>query len=144
MIFALIDIATVTWAPVNLELGLSYALLNDSYAAGCGALAVGAIILVPFSLKPGRRPIYVLSSAVQCGLSVWLARMQNVADLMGPNVLTCIVGALAEVMVQMTIADIYFVHQRGFANTTYLWVITVGTSLSPLPGGYITSSQGWR
>lgn len=144
MIFALIDVATVTWAPVHRELGFSFAVLNDSYAAGCGALAVGAIILVPFSLKLGRRPIYVFSTAAQCGLSVWLAKMQNVADLMAPNVLTCIVGALAEVMVQMTVADIYFVHQRGLANTVYYWVMTVGVSLSPLAGGYITSSQGWR
>ena len=136
--------ATVTWGPVNRELGFSYAILNDSYAAGCGALAIGAIILVPFSLKLGRRPIYIFSTAAQCGLSVWLARMQNVADLMAPNVLTCIVGALAEVLVQMTVADIYFVHQRGRANTAYYWIMTVGTSLSPLAGGYITLSQGWR
>lgn len=144
MIFALIDVATVTWAPVHRELGFSFALLNDSYAAGCGALAVGAIILVPFSLKLGRRPIYVFSTAAQCGLSVWLAKMVNVADLMGPNVLTCLVGALAEVLVQMTVADIYFVHQRGLANTIYYWVMTVGVTLSPLAGGYVTSSQGWR
>ena len=70
--------------------------------------------------------------------------MQNVADLMLTNILSCIVGALAEVMVQMTVADIYFVHQRGLANTLYYWFMTVGTTLSPLAGGYITDSQGWR
>lgn len=70
--------------------------------------------------------------------------MQNVADLMLVNVLSCIVGALAEVLVQMTVADVYFVHERGMMNTIYYWVMTVGTSLSPLAGGYITLSQGWR
>lgn len=70
--------------------------------------------------------------------------MENVADLMAPNVLTCIVGALAKVLVQMIVADVYFVHQRGLANTVYYWVMMVGTSLSPLAGGYISSSQGWR
>ena len=114
-----IDVATVTWGPVNEELGFSYAILNDSYAAGCGALAIGGLFLVPLSLKYGRRPIYILSTAIQCGLCVWLARMVNIADLMGSNVLTCIVGALAEVLVQVTIADIYFVHHRGVANTIY-------------------------
>lgn len=139
-----INVATVTWGPLNLELGFSFALLNDSYAAGCGALAIGGVILIPFALKFGRRPVYVLSTAIQCGISVWSARMQNVADLMLVNILSCIVGALAEVMVQMTVADVYFVHERGLMNTIYYWFMTVGTTLAPLAGGYITLSQGWR
>ncbi|KAJ5819221.1 hypothetical protein N7474_004812 [Penicillium riverlandense] len=144
MVLALIDVATVTWGPVNQELGFSYAILNDSYAAGCAALSIGAIILVPFSLKYGRRPVYILSSAAQCGLCVWLARMQNVADLMLSNILTCIIGALSEVLVQMTVADVYFIHHRGTANTIYYWCINLGATFSPLAGGYIIPSQGWR
>ncbi|KAL6238396.1 hypothetical protein BDW75DRAFT_247475 [Aspergillus navahoensis] len=144
MVMALINVATVTWGPVNLELDFSFALLNNSYAAGCGALAIGGVILIPFALKFGRRPVYVLSTAIQCGLSVWSARMQNVADLMLVNILSCIVGALSEVMVQMTVADVYFVHERGLMNTMYYWFMTVGTTLAPLAGGYITLSQGWR
>ncbi|KAJ9486590.1 hypothetical protein VN97_g6735 [Penicillium thymicola] len=144
MVLALIDVATVTWEPVKQELGFSYVLLNDSYAAGCASLSIGAIILVPFSLKYGRRPVYILSTAAQCGLCVWLARMQNVADLMLSNILTCIVGALSEVLVQMTVADVYFIHHRGTANTIYYWCINLGATFSPLAGGYIIPSQGWR
>ncbi|GLI79756.1 hypothetical protein PoHVEF18_008097 [Penicillium ochrochloron] len=144
MVLALIDVATVTWGSINIELGFSFALLNDSYAAGCGALCIGAVILVPFALKFGRRPIYVLSTAVQCGISIWSARMQTVADLMLVNILSCIVGALAEVLVQMTVADMFFVHERGLMNTLYYWVTTVGVTLAPLAGGFITLSQGWR
>lgn len=100
--------------------------------------------MVPFALKFGRRPIYVFSTAIQCGISVWSANMQTVTDLMLVNILSCIVGALAEVLVQMTVADIYFVHQRGLTNTIYFWFMTVGVTLSPLAGGFITQSQGWR
>ncbi|CAG8110845.1 unnamed protein product [Penicillium salamii] len=144
MVLALIDVATVTWGPLNLELGFSYALLTDSYAAGCGSLCIGGLFLVPFALKYGRRPIYVFSTAIQCGISVWSAKMQTVTDLMLVNVLSCIVGALAEVLVQMTVADIYFVHQRGLTNTVYFWFMTIGVTLAPLAGGFITQSQGWR
>ncbi|CAG7934285.1 unnamed protein product [Penicillium olsonii] len=144
MVLALIDVATVTWGPLNLELGFSYGLLTDSYAAGCGSLCIGGLFLVPFALKYGRRPIYVFSTAIQCGISVWSAKMQTVTDLMLVNVLSCIVGALAEVLVQMTVADIYFVHQRGLTNTIYFWFMTIGVTLAPLAGGFITQSQGWR
>ncbi|KAJ5263511.1 hypothetical protein N7478_011116 [Penicillium angulare] len=144
MVLALIDVATVTWGSVNADLGFSFALLNDSYAAGCGALCIGGVFLIPFALKFGRRPIYVLSTAVQCGISVWSAKMETVADLMLVNVLSCIVGSLAEVLVQMTIADVFFVHERGLMNTIYYWFMTVGVTLAPLAGGFITLSQGWR
>ena len=53
-------------------------------------------------------------------------------------------GALAEVLVQMTVADVFFVHERGLMNTIYFWFMTVGTTLAPLAGGFITLSQGWR
>ena len=136
--------ATVTWGPMGSQLGFSNNVLNDSYAVGVGSLAFGAVILCPFALKYGRRPVYILSMAAQTGLSVWLARIQNVADLMLTNILTCAVGGLSEVLVQMTVADIYFVHQRGNANSIYYWCVMAGTSLAPVPAGYITTSQGWR
>ncbi|KIW33280.1 uncharacterized protein PV07_00140 [Cladophialophora immunda] len=144
LVFALINMVTVTWASMNLELGFSYDILNDSYAAGCGSLCIGGIFLLPFALKYGRRPVYILSLAVQCGIAVWSARVQNVADLMMVNILGCFVGALCEVMMQMTVADVFFVHQRGLMNSIYIWVLTIGSSLAPLAAGYVTASQGWR
>lgn len=129
---------------MNRELDFSYALLNDSYAAGCASLAIGAILLIPLALKFGRRPVYIFSTAVQCGLCVWLAEMKSVLDLMIPSIMVSFVGALAEVLVQMTVADVYFVHQRGRVNTIYYWIMAVGTHLPPVAGGYITLSQGWR
>ncbi|KAJ5908199.1 hypothetical protein N7495_000881 [Penicillium taxi] len=144
IVLAQINIATSTWGPVQKELGFSVALLNDSNAVGCGALCVGAIVLVPFALKFGRRPVYILSLASLCGLSAWSAKMQNAADLMLVNILSSIVGSLAEVIVQMTVTDVYFVHERGLMNTLYFWFMTTGANLSTLVGGYITLSQGWR
>ena len=98
---------TVTWAPMNEELGFSYAVLNNSYAAGFGALCLGSVLLLPFALKYGRRPLYVFSLAVQVGVCAWSAKMQTVADLMLVNIFCTLVGALGEVILQMTIADVF-------------------------------------
>ncbi|KAJ9293590.1 hypothetical protein DTO271G3_7669 [Paecilomyces variotii] len=144
MVYALIDAATPTWTPMNEQLGFSYDILNDSYAIGCGTLAIGAFLLIPFALKFGRRPVYILSTAVQFAISIWSAKLQTVTDLMLVNVFSCLVGALAEVIVQMTVADVFFVHQRGLMNSLYVWFENIGGSLAPLAAGYITVSQGWR
>ncbi|EXJ65997.1 uncharacterized protein A1O5_10974 [Cladophialophora psammophila CBS 110553] len=60
------------------------------------------------------------------------------------NILGCFVGALCEVMIQMTVADVFFVHQRGLMNSISVWTLTIGSSLAPLAAGYVTTSQGWR
>jgi MFS family permease len=126
------------------QLGFSLSILNDSYAIGCGTRAFGAFLLIPFALKYGRRPVYIFSSFVQFGISIWSARIFTVADLMLVNVFECLVGALAEVIVQMTVADVYFTHQRGKMNTIYVWISNTGGYLAPLAAGYITISEGWR
>ncbi|KAL1970634.1 hypothetical protein VTN77DRAFT_4278 [Rasamsonia byssochlamydoides] len=144
MVFAFIDAATPTWGPMNTQLGFSYEILNDSYAIGCGTLAIGAFMLIPFALKFGRRPVYIVSTALQFAISVWSAKLETVADLMLVNALSCLLGALAEVMVQMTVVDVFFVHQRGRLNSIYVWCANIGGSLAPLAAGYITVSQGWR
>lgn len=129
---------------MNQELGFSYTILNDSYAIGCGTLAFGAFLLIPFALKYGRRPIYIVSTALQLGVSIWSAKLQTVADIMLINAFSCLLGALAEVICNMTIADVYSVHQRGRMTSFYVWVTNVGGSLAPVAAVYITRSQGWR
>ncbi|RJE22300.1 Major Facilitator Superfamily [Aspergillus sclerotialis] len=99
---------------------------------------------MPFALKFGRRPIYILSTALQLGVSVWAAKIQTVADLMLINAFNCFLGSLAEAIVQMTIADLFFVQQRGVTTSIYVWVVVIAISLAPVAAGYITLDQGWR
>ncbi|OKL64099.1 hypothetical protein UA08_00624 [Talaromyces atroroseus] len=139
-----INANTPTWDPMETQLGFTDEILNDSYAAGCAALAVGSVILIPFALKYGRRPLYVVSTVVQFAVSIWSAKMQTVGDLMGINVIQCFFGSLAEVIVQMTIADLFFVHQRGRMNALYVWTWLLSSYLGILIAGFVASGLGWR
>ncbi|KAL2835671.1 major facilitator superfamily domain-containing protein [Aspergillus pseudoustus] len=136
--------ATPTWGPMHEQLGFSWATLNNSYAIGCGFLGIGAVILTPLSLKFGRRPLYLISILVVFAVSIWSAKMQKPVDIMLVNVFSCSAGALSEVMIQMTIADVFFVHQRGVMNAIFIWTAQIGGSLGPLVAGFVTVSQGWR
>ena len=55
-----------------------------------------------------------------------------------------IFGSLAEVIVQMTIADVFFVHQRGRMNAIYAWVLLLSSYLGSLIAGFVAKGQGWR
>ncbi|KAL4778834.1 MFS general substrate transporter [Aspergillus varians] len=144
MVAEFINAPTPTWSPMQEELGYSYEILNDSYAAGCAALGLGSVVLIPFVLKFGRRPLYLLCTVVQFGVSIWSAKMHTVADLMLISIIQCFVGSLAESIVQMTIADVFFVHQRGRMNAIYVWVWMFASYFGPLVAGFVTKGQGWR
>lgn len=102
-----ISAATPTWPAMMEELGFTIGLLNNGYATGSAALAVGAIFFIPFALKYGRRPMYLFSLIGQIAVMIWSAKMQNTADLILTNLFNCLLGALAEVIVQMTVAGVY-------------------------------------
>lgn len=42
------------------------------------------------------------------------------------------------------IADMFFLHQRGTANATYLTAVMVGSFLTPMAAGVQAEAQGWR
>ena len=144
MVFAFVNATSPTWGPLADELGFSDATLTNTYAIGCATLAVGAPMLIPFALKYGSRPVYVISSIAQFAISIWAAKTQTVGDWWGVNAVQCWLGALAEVLIQMTIADVFFVHQRGLMNSIYIWVANVGGNLALVASGFITLDQGWR
>ncbi|KAL4931088.1 uncharacterized protein BDV17DRAFT_289085 [Aspergillus undulatus] len=136
---------TPTWSPMQNELGYTDAILNDSYAAGCAALGLGSLVMIPFVLKFGRRPLYLLCTVVQFGVSVWSARMRTVVDLMLINVIQCFFASLVESIVQMTIADVFFGSpynftsgQVGLMHTPRMIGVTIGAVITgPLSDWWI-------
>lgn len=126
------------------ELGFDNATLTNTYAIGCATLALGAPMLIPFALKFGSRAVYLVSSVGQFAVSIWAARTMTAGDWWGVNAVQCWLGALAEVLVQLTIADVFFVHQRGVMNAGYVWITQVGSNLAIVAAGFITQNMGWR
>lgn len=68
--------------------------------------------------------------------------MQTVPDLMLVNVLQCLFESLGEVIVQMTIADVFFVHQRRRLNGIYIWLWKTAAALGSLIAGYVATGLG--
>ena len=144
LVFVNVDIGTVVWAELNSELGIPWASLSNSFGINTAALAIGCVLFIPFALKFGRRPVYLFSTVVSTLTAVWQAKMRNTGDLYGSMIVSGLAGSIAETICQMTIADMFFVHQRGTANGVYLLLVNVGAFLGPVAAGYSAAAQGWR
>ncbi|KAI5289544.1 hypothetical protein KEM52_000747 [Ascosphaera acerosa] len=134
---------TIVWMQLNIELGISYQHLNWSVAVQSVGLSVGCLMFIPFTKKYGRRSSYILSMAVLAGMYWWTARMQTTAELYVTNLIVGLASAMNETLAQMTIADIFFIHQRGRANAWYMTAVSIG-NLLPIAGGAQAEAEGWR
>ena len=142
--FVQLDIGFTAWGPLIEEFGLSLDVLNASAAVNYGGLAIGCIFFIPFVHKYGRRPLYIISVVVQLASCVWQAQIQSGGSLIGANILSGLGGAISETVVQITIADVFFVHQHATMNGWYLVFTSIGAFLGPVASGYQVTSMGWR
>lgn len=142
--FVQLDIGFTAWQQYQDELGFSISLLNAAAAINYAGLAVGCVFFVPLVQKYGRRPVYIFSTVLQLVSCIWFAVTQTTGDLVGSNLISGLGGAISETIVQITIADIFFVHNHAAMNGWYLLATFTGAYLGPVASGYIVENQGWR
>ncbi|KAF2480165.1 serine/threonine kinase 16 [Neohortaea acidophila] len=107
-------------------------------------LGFSNFIWVPLSTSFGRRPVYIVSQLVCLGSAVWRARATTYGSFMGACVLNGIGAGPAETIQLAVIADIFFLHDRGFWNTLY-WVFYMGSLMvAPIISGSMALHLGWR
>lgn len=68
---------------------------------------------MPFIVKFGRRPVYVVSFLVYGGASLWCGRANSFASELCARLLLGLAGGSAETLAPLTIADTFFLHERG-------------------------------
>lgn len=139
----MLDVLTVAFGPY-LELGLTYNDLNNAAAGGYVGLAMGCFLFIPYIYKFGRRPVYLFSTLIQFATTIWAAKATTPGQVLGFNIVSGLGGALSETVVQITIADLFFTHQRATMNGVFLLMEAIGSFLGPLAAGYVIISQGWQ
>lgn len=142
--FAQLQVGATSWGQLIGQLHFTIDQLNQGVAMSSAGLAIGCVLFMPFVHKYGRRPLYIISAALQLAAVIWQAKMQNYNDWMGCNFLGGLGGAISEAVVQVTIADLFFVHQHGTMNAWYLVFTAIGATLGPVASGFVVQSQGWR
>ncbi|KAK2593076.1 hypothetical protein QQS21_009206 [Conoideocrella luteorostrata] len=142
--FTQLDIGFTAWGQYQDELGLSTNQLNNATALNYAGLAVGSFVFVPLMHKYGRRPLYLFSTVLQLASCIWLALAKTQADILLSSAMSGLGGAICETIVQVTISDLFFVHQHAAMNAYYLLFTGAGAFLGPVAAGYVVNSQGWR
>ena len=69
---------------------------------------------MPLTNKYGRRPIYVASYLLYFACATWLIFENRYAAFLVGRILLGIGAGAAETIAPLSIADVFFLHERGF------------------------------
>lgn len=125
------------------ELGISYGVQNT--AAGVLFLAIGywTLLASPMPRLWGRRIQYLVCLLSGLGGSIWFATTQTRSDAIWNQLFVGASESCAEALVQLSLSDLFFQHQRGGVLGVYILATSIGTFLGPLIAGYI-AVDAWR
>ncbi|KAK0392282.1 hypothetical protein NLU13_1778 [Sarocladium strictum] len=144
VIFSILSMQAVFWPQMSPDLNVTFDELNASLACNAAGLCAGCLFFIPLARKYGRRTPYILSMAVMAATAWWSARMQTLTELYLTNIILGLAGSMNETLSEMTVADLFFVHQRGRANAWYIVSVMLGATIIPTIAGQQAQAQGWR
>ncbi|PHH90807.1 hypothetical protein CDD83_2606 [Cordyceps sp. RAO-2017] len=104
----------------------------------------GNLVWVPVANKWGRRPVYILSYLIYLATSVWLIFDRSYAGSLAARVLMGFGAGAAETVAPMSIADMFFLHERGAIMSAYTCFLSVGVAAGIIISGLITIDYHWR
>ncbi|KAH6853726.1 major facilitator superfamily domain-containing protein [Chaetomium sp. MPI-CAGE-AT-0009] len=105
---------------------------------------LGNFVWVPIANKYGRRPTYVLSYLLYFATAVWCSFEHSYGGFLAGRILMGFAAGAAETVAPITIADIFFLHERGSVMAFYSSFLAVGVALGLIISGLITIHHHWR
>jgi MFS family permease len=102
------------------------------------AIAVGSLIFNCLAVKYGKRPVYLITTLGMMVSCFWAAAAKSFASLVAARVVCGLCMGPFEALVPASIADVWFVHERGFRTAVFNLGVLGGINLATPIGMYLT------
>lgn len=129
---------------VSANLGISVEVLSQSTAWVILTIGLSLFVTNPLAKIVGRRPVYILAICIMFASSVWGAAVTSYKSFLASRIIGGIGMAPYEVLVQCTIGDLYFVHERATRIAVWNLFLLAGIAGGSLISGYIIQFDGYR
>ncbi|KAI5296698.1 hypothetical protein KEM56_005396, partial [Ascosphaera pollenicola] len=92
----------------------------------------------------GRKICYICSLLFVTGSSLWGGFFKSGVEYYLMEVVSGIGTSAYQALIQLTIFDLFFTHERGTMVAIYIFFQQLGSILGLILGGYVTDGIGWR
>ncbi|CAK9438689.1 uncharacterized protein LODBEIA_P29130 [Lodderomyces beijingensis] len=125
-----------------------YGITYDSMNVGAGVLFLGigwgTFFLTPLSSLYGRKITYFICIFLGLLGAVWFALCKRTSDTIWSQLFVGISESCAEAQVQLSLSELYFMHNLGTVLTFYILATSIGTYLGPLIASFIVEGINFR
>ncbi|KAL4865809.1 hypothetical protein BDV12DRAFT_210910 [Aspergillus spectabilis] len=102
------------------------------------SIAVGSLVFNCLAVKYGKRPVFLITTLGMMVSCFWAAAAKSFASLVAARVVCGLCMGPFEALVPASIADVWFVHERGFRTAIFNLGVLGGINLAtPIAGAVI-------
>lgn len=132
------------WTDVANDIGVTMDNMNGGSALNWLLLGFVNLLWIPTAMKFGRRPVLIATTVLAMCAMIWIGKCDGTAQWYLALTLSGFGYAGYEAMIQITIFDCFFVHERGRALAFYLFSQQIGAVIGLVSGGKMDDGMGWR
>jgi MFS family permease len=132
------------WTTVSEETGVSLQNMNAGSALNYLLLGFGNVLWIPLAMKIGRRPVFLLTTAICLGAAIWTGKFHGLAQWFMSEIMNGVGTSAYQAVIQLSVFDTFFTHERGKGLSFYLFGQQLGSILGLITGGSIADGPGWR
>jgi len=129
---------------VSQNLGITVEILSQATAWLILCLGLVLFLTNPLAKIIGRRPVFVIAICIMFATSIWGAVVSDYDSFLASRIVAGIGMAPYEVLVQCTIGDLYFVHERATRIAVWNLFLLTGISGGALIAGQIIERDGYK
>ena len=104
----------------------------------------GSLIWQPLALQFGKRPVYLLSLLVTTAVMVWAPYTKTNGQWIANKIVQGFFSAPVNSLAEISVADVYFTHERGRYLALFTMFIIGGVYIWPILSGFINDGEGWQ
>ncbi|GEM06232.1 major facilitator superfamily protein [Rhodotorula toruloides] len=132
------------FSPTGKAFGVSPGEIPNTIGYNLLGFAVGPLLWNPLSKTIGRRPVYLIGSALFLPCVVWMALSPSYACFSAARTVAGIVSSFSQTVPPATVADIFVKEVRGSKMSMYAVAVVIAPAVAPVFSGLIVNSQPWH
>lgn len=109
----MVAVTTTFFGPPGPDLSGNIAKAAYFFTSTALLQGMGNLVWMPFIVKCGRRPAYVLSYVLYTACAAWAGGATSYGSELAARILMGFASGAAECLAPLTISDIFFLHERG-------------------------------
>ncbi|ORY73633.1 major facilitator superfamily domain-containing protein [Leucosporidium creatinivorum] len=139
-----IAITQVAFPEMGAAFGVSPGMIPNAIGYNLLGIAVGPLFWNPLSKSIGRRPVYLIGSAVFIPCAIWMALSNSYSCFCVARVFAGLSSSWSQTVPPATVADMTVKSKRGDKMSMFGTAVVIAPAVAPLFCGLIINSASWR